>query len=74
MAAVGWAKARSAVPTFYQQPMLDGGHASLCPPYELPGVPARLDMESTSAHEVRADHLSAVLHFRLCEGFRMPAA
>jgi len=30
---VGWAKARSAVPTRNRAPLL-GGHASLCPPYE----------------------------------------
>jgi hypothetical protein len=30
--AVGWAKARSAVPTVYRH-ACNGGHASLCPPY-----------------------------------------
>jgi len=32
---VGWAKARSAVPTIYLDHRFDnGGHATLCPPYE----------------------------------------
>ena len=31
-------KARRAVPTIYPTRRRNGGHASLCPPYELPGT------------------------------------
>ena len=56
-ALVGWAKARSAVPTIDLSTCLarGGGHATLCPPYEttaspLPLLQQRLDIQPLREH------------------------